>query len=186
MTSKGGLKMTTERQQQLNILKDRFLIHMYRHPSSSWEEIEEKLVKNEQLIDTLILMEQTGGEPDLVKTPDGSYIYVDLSKESPKGRRSLCYDREALNSRKEHKPVSSVMDMASEMGVWVVDEKLYYFLQSIESLDLKTSSWLLTPKEFRALGGALNAEKRYDRVFTFHNGADSYYGSRGFRSYIKI
>ena len=167
------------------ILKDRFDQNMHRHPGVSWKIVEEKILYHKDTLITLEKMESTGGEPDVLSY-EGDLYYVDFSKESPSGRRSLCFDEKAWHARKQNKPQSSVEKEALSMGVELVDEKMYFFMQSIEDLDLKTSSWIATPKEFRALGGALNAEKRYQRTFVFHNGADSYYAARGFRGYIKI
>ncbi|MCY1026383.1 DUF4256 domain-containing protein, partial [Mammaliicoccus sciuri] len=131
-------------------------------------------------------MEQTEGEPDVIGLEDDAYIFVDCSKESPKGRRSVCYDRAALESRKKHKPETSVMDMVHEMNVTLINEEQYRHLQTLGEFDKKTSSWIETPTKIRDLGGALFCDLRYDTVFTYHNGADSYYGARGFRSMLKI
>jgi len=166
-------------------LKDRFEQNMHRHPGVLWKDIEDKILYHKDILMTLEKMEATGGEPDVLSYQDGLY-YVDFSKESPVGRRSLCFDEKAWHARKQNKPTSNVEKEASNMGVELVDEDMYVYMQSLEDLDLKTSSWIATPEAFRALGGALNAEKRYQRTFIFHNGADSYYAARGYRGYIKL
>ena len=171
----------------LEILKNRFLANPQRHPDIQWSEVETLLTNNPQALNILKLMEESGGEPDTIGYDSaGKLIYCDCSKESPLGRRSLCYDEEALAKRKNNPPVSSVMAHAANMGVKLMDEKLYRHLQSIEEFDLKTSSWIATPAAIREKGGALFCERRYGEVFTFHNGADSYYSSRGYRGYITL
>lgn len=167
------------------VLKDRFEQNMHRHLNISWKSVEEKILYHKDTLITLEKMEATGGEPDVLSY-EGELYYVDFSKESPSGRRSLCFDEKALQARKQNKPKSSVEKDALSMGVKLVDEDMYFYMQSLEDLDLKTSSWIATPKDLRALGGALNAEKRYQRTFVFHNGADSYYAARGYRGYIKL
>ena len=178
--------MSIEKYHELiNILKKRFEKHTYRHPSVTWDDIERALTQSDQLLTTLDHMEKTGGEPD-VMTYQNHIIYVDFSKETPKGRTSTCYDEEARLSRKKFPPETSAMLMAEKMGISLCDEQMYQALQDIEPLDLKTSSWILTPQKERGLGGALFGDRRYDRTFIYHNGADSYYGVRGFRGYIVI
>lgn len=167
-------------------LKNRFNLNLNRHPNIDWNLIESKLTSNKSLYDAVSKMEQTGGEPDVLSLVEGQLMFVDCSAESPSGRRSVCYDEIALRERKEHKPHDSAESMAFKMGISILDEKKYFKLQTFGSFDQKTSSWLNTPLEFRALGGALTGEKRYERVFIFHNGVQSYYQSRGFRGYILI
>lgn len=169
----------------LELLQKRFNQNMHRHANTNWQTVEDKLHAHKNHLDVLQKMEDTGGEPDVLEY-DGKLYIVDFSKESPKGRRSYCYDEKALYERKKFKPESSVEKVVKDIGVEVVDEAMYIFMQTVEDLDLKTSSWLKTPNDFRKLGGALNGEKRYQRTFIFHNGADSYYGSRGFRGYIQL
>ncbi|MBK9933736.1 MAG: DUF4256 domain-containing protein [Cytophagaceae bacterium] len=182
-------KLSTEEKDSLiKILKTRFEKNMGRHPGIKWEDVQTKLENNPEKLWSLDQMELTEGEPDVVGFDEksGEYIFYDCSPESPKGRRSLCYDRAALDARKEYKPTNSIMDMAAEMGVEVLTEEQYHFLQSLGNFDLKTSSWIITPFEIRKRGGALFGDRRYDHVFTYHNGADSYYAARGFRSALKI
>jgi hypothetical protein len=161
---------------------------MVRHQDLVWSEIREKLEANQEKLDSLHLMEETGGEPDVIgyeqKTKE--FIFVDCSPESPKGRRSICYDRKALDSRKEFKPKDTAMDMAAGMGVEILTEGEYRLLQELGSFDTKTSSWLRTPPEIRKLGGAIFGDRRYDRVFVYHNGAESYYAVRGFRASLRV
>jgi hypothetical protein len=166
----------------LLILKTRFHQHRHRHPGLFWEDVEPFLSKH---MDTIDMMEDSGGEPDVVVL-EGHWYVVDMVKETPKGRRSLCYDKNARLGRKKFPPSSSVMEMAEMIGISVVDEAMYHHLQAIEAFDEKTSSWILTDANLRAKGGALFGDTRYGRVFIYHNGADSYYESRGFRGYIKI
>lgn len=172
----------------LNILKIRFERNMQRHKAMKWSKIQHKLKTSLAKMWSLYEMERTGGEPDVVLHDHitDQYIFMDCSIESPSGRRSLCYDRKALDSRKDHKPENSVLDIASVMGVELLTEHDYYELQAIESMDLKTSSWLFTPDDIRKKGGALFADKRYGRVFVYHNGAESYYASRGFRALLRV
>jgi hypothetical protein len=172
----------------LQILQERFENHPYRHPHCSWKSIQKKLEENPTILNSLLQMEQTGGEPDVVELscdPQGIY-YIDCSEQSPTLRRSLCYDKDAWEKRKEHKPSGNACDRAAEMGVTLLDEMQYHALQEIGSFDTKTSSWLRTDSELRAQGGALFGDKRYGRTFIYHNGADSYYGVRGFRAFIKL
>jgi hypothetical protein len=167
----------------LEILQSRFNTHMDRHPDISWKAIEERI--GPAILSVISQMEESGGEPDLVII-DGKPAYADCSAESPAGRRSLCYDQQALDERKEAKPKSSALQMASEMGIAIMNEDQYGQLQSLGEFDRKTSSWLLTPDPLRAQGGALFGDRRYGRVFTYHNGAQSYYAARGFRGLVWI
>lgn len=172
----------------LKILTSRFLAHPHRHPHISWDDVETKLMENREKLAVLERMEETGGEPDVVELggESGEIIFVDCSVESPSGRRSLCYDRAALDARKENKPKNSVDEMAKEIGISLLNEKEYRALQSLDTFDTKTSSWIATPGSVRQLGGALFCDRRYDTVFLYHNGADSYYAARGFRGKISI
>lgn len=168
-----------------DILKDRFDNNMNRHPNTNWDEIWNKVEGNARILWSLNQMEITGGEPDVVEL-NGDLAFVDCSAESPVGRRSLCYDDDALQSRKANVPMNSAMNMAATMAVEVLNESEYRELQATVELDRKTSSWIATPDELRALGGALFCDRRYNRVFTYHNGAESYYSARGFRGKLKI
>lgn len=171
----------------IETLKKRFLDNPSRHVGVEWSDVEAKLLSSFKLW-SLSEMEKTGGEPDVVLFDENTnkIIFVDCASESPTGRRSLCYDQEALISRKTNKPVSSACAMALEMGVELLDERQYRALQQFGQFDLKTSSWVKTPTSIRDLGGALFCDRRYNQVFVYHNGADSYYGSRGFRSLLEI
>ena len=169
----------------LNTLKERFEKNTNLHKGLKWDDVAKRVDASPQALWTLAEMERTGGEPDVVKL--GKEIYfVDCSPETPKGRRSLCYDRAAWNSRKEHKPASDAMTVAAEIGIEIIHENEYRDLQKLGEFDLKTSSWVATPPEVRKLGGAIFCDRRFDRVFTYHNGAESYYGGRGFRGKLKI
>lgn len=161
---------------------------MARHKGMSWATVQTKLESAPDKLRSLHEMELTGGEPDVISwdKKSGEFLFVDCSAESPKERRSLCYDREGLISRKEFKPADTAMDMAHAMGVEMMNEEQYRFLQSLGDFDLKTSSWLLTPAPIRKLGGAIFGDKRYDHVFIYHNGAGSYYAARGFRGALKV
>ncbi|WP_425314318.1 DUF4256 domain-containing protein [Ruminiclostridium herbifermentans] len=161
---------------------------MNRHKGFEWDKIQARLESNADKLWSLKEMERTGGEPDVIDydKETGEYIFYDCSSESPKGRRSICYDREAQESRKEHKPKNNALDMAAAMGVEILTEEQYRRLQKLGSFDLKTSSWVKTPDYIRRLGGAIFCDRRYDTVFVYHNGADSYYGARGFRSLLKV
>jgi hypothetical protein len=172
----------------LKTLKARFEKNMNRHKSIEWTKVEAKLKKNADKLWSLNEMERTGGEPDVVgfDTKKGEYIFYDCSAESPKDRRSLCYDHEALEKRKEHKPKDSAVNLATAMGIELMTEEQYRELQKLGELDLKTSSWVKTPTDIRKLGGAIFCDRRYDKVFTYHNGADSYYAARGFRGVLKV
>lgn len=169
-------------------LKTRFEKNMNRHKEIKWSKVETKLNKSNKKLWSLNEMERTGGEPDVVgfdaKTKE--YIFYDRSTESPAGRRSLCYDAQALASRKEFKPKDSAINMATTMGIELLTEDQYRELQTLGEFDLKTSSWVKTPAEIRKLGGAIFCDRRYDKVFTYHNGAESYYAARGFRGVLKI
>jgi hypothetical protein len=169
------------------LLEERFHKNMHRHQGIEWSQVREHLEKSDK-ISSLEAMESTGGEPDVVgyDTEKNRVIFMDCSAESPIGRRSLCYDRSALESRKEHTPSDSVIDMAKNMGITLLSEDEYRYLQSIESIDQKTSSWILTPVDIRKLGGAIFCDRRYNTVFTYHNGADSYYAARGWRGSVRI
>lgn len=177
-----------QRQALLGTLKSRFEKNMRRHASLKWPDVQKKLDSNDAKLWSLNEMEGTGGEPDVTGFDEktGEFIFTDCSPESPKERRSLCYDRQALESRKEFKPKNTVIDMAAEMGIEILDEEQYRELQLLGPFDTKTSSWLKTPPDVRALGGAIYGDFRYGRVFVYHNGAESYYNSRAFRGMIKI
>lgn len=172
----------------LILLKERFDQNMDRHPKIHWTQIEERLRNNQKLLLSVSQMEETGGEPDVIVVPHAlnSLYFIDCSKESPAGRRSLCYDQEARNQRKKNKPESSAQEVANRLGIELLTEKDYLFIQSIGDFDGKTSSWLQTPLEMRGVGGALFGDKRFNRAFVYHNGADSYYSARGFRGKILI
>ncbi|MEB7643029.1 DUF4256 domain-containing protein [Acinetobacter pittii] len=172
----------------IELLKNRFEKNTHRHQEMNWLDVQNKLIKDPVKLRSLLEMENTGGEPDVIAydQPEDEYLFVDCSLETPKGRRSLCYDREALESRKDHPPKNSAIDVAKEMGVELLTEEQYSQLQEIEEFDLKTSSWLKTPNEIRKLDGALFADRRYGRVFIYHNGAQSYYAARGFRCCLRV
>lgn len=183
-------KTVGEEQQQaiLMKLKERFEANMARHENLQWPMIEDKLKANPAKLLSLSEMEATEGEPDVVAYDEGSdvYTFFDCSKESPKGRRSLCYDHTALIGRKKNPPKSSVMDVANDMGIGVLDEAQYRFLQQLGEFDVKTSSWLVTPDAIRQKGGAIFGDRRYDQTFIYHNGADSYYAARAFRGFLEV
>lgn len=172
----------------LSTLKVRFEQYMNRHQGMVWANIEAKLKVQPQKLWSLYQMEETGGEPDVVgyDKKTGEYLFYDCADETPKGRRSVCYDQEALNSRKEHKPKNSAVGMAAEMGIELLTEEEYRELQKLGKFDTKTSSWIKTPDEIRKLGGAIFADFRYNNVFVYHNGAESYYAVRGFRGSLKV
>ncbi|MEO8085422.1 MAG: DUF4256 domain-containing protein [Bacteroidota bacterium] len=179
---------TDQRKELFSILKTRFELNMIRHKGLEWTKVQSKLEQNPEKIWSLREMERTGGEPDVVtydKKKD-EYTFYDCSLESPKERRSICYDGDALASRKEHKPKNSAVDMAIDMGIEPLSEEQYRDLQNLGKFDSKTSSWIKTPAEIRELGGALFMDRRYDTVFLYHNGAESYYAARGFRGSIRI
>jgi hypothetical protein len=172
----------------LRTLKARFEHNMNRHKDVQWSNLQAKLEANAEKLWSLHEMERTGGEPDVVSHDKrtGEYIFYDCSAESPKGRRSLCYDREALDARKEAKPKDSAMDMASAIGIELLTEEQYRELQRLGNFDAKTSSWVKTPSAIRKLGGALFCDRRFDTVFVYHNGAESYYAARGFRGWLRV
>ncbi len=177
-----------ETKELIEILRLRFEENMHRHGNITWGEVLKRLNNNTKKIWSLNEMEKTGGEPDVVdfdKDTD-EYVFYDCSEESPIGRRNICYDYEALESRKKFKPENNAIDMANEMGIEILDEKEYRYLQGIGQFDLKTSSWIKTPIEIRNLGGAIFGDRRYNKVFVYHNGADSYYGVRGFRGSLRV
>ncbi|MCM3056186.1 DUF4256 domain-containing protein [Caldibacillus thermoamylovorans] len=185
---KGKSQLSPEQQEKLlEILKNRFEKNMNRHNGLEWEKVQAKLETNTEKLWSLYEMERTGGEPDVVgfDKETGEFIFYDCSPESPKGRRSVCYDREALESRKNHKPQNNAIDMARDMGIEILSEEQYRELQKLGHFDTKTSSWVKTPENIRKLGGAIFCDRRYDTVFVYHNGADSYYASRGFRGSLR-
>lgn len=180
-----------QQEQQAELLaavKMRFDGHMHRHEEINWQEVEEKLMKNRAKLWSLHEMERTGGEPDVVgfDNQTGEYIFYDCSPESPSGRRSVCYDEQALESRKKNKPGTSAEAMAEMIGIELLDEKSYRHLQKLGTFDKKTSSWIKTPDDIRKAGGALFCDFRYGHVFVYHNGADSYYAARGFRGMLRV
>jgi len=172
----------------LKTLKARFEKHKNRHKGLEWAQVEVKLTANPKKLKVLAIMEETGGEPDVIAfdKKTGEYTFVDCAAESPKGRRSVCYDQQALDERKEAKPADSATEMAAAIGIELLTEEEYKTLQELGEFDLKTSSWLLTPPAVRKLGGAIFGDRRYDRVFIYHNGAQSYYAARGFRGSLKV
>lgn len=177
-----------ERDELLRALKARFEKNMNRHEGLDWGKIQAKLENNPEKLWSLNEMESTGGDPDVLGLDEmtGEYIFCDCSEESPKARRSLCYDREALESRKENRPKNNVIDMAAAMGIELLTEEEYRNLQKLGKYDAKTSSWIRTPSDIRKLGGAIFADFRYGNVFVYHNGAESYYAARGFRGLLKV
>ena len=177
-----------EREELLQALKLRFEKNMHRHKAIAWADVRTRLESNPDALRSLREMEATGGEPDVIgqDREAGHYTFVDCSAESPSGRRSVCYDREALDSRKENKPQSSAVEMATAMGIDLLTEEQYRELQELGDYDAKTSSWVSTPPDVRALGGALFCDKRYGKVFVYHNGAQSYYAARGFRGSRRV
>lgn len=182
-------KLTAQQRNEIiSILSERFDKNMVRHKGISWKDVLKKLEKNDEKLISLRLMEETGGEPDVVAVDKktGEFIFYDCSAESPKDRRSLCYDRAALDARKENKPKDSAMDMANAIGGEMLTEEEYRYLQTLGKFDLKTSSWVKTPDPIRKLGGAIFCDRRYDTVFMYHNGAESYYAARGFRLSLRV
>jgi len=177
-----------QREELLRALKARFEKNMNRHKGHEWIKVQAKLEANTERLWSLNEMERTGGEPDVVggDKKTGEYIFYDCSAETPKGRRSVCYDREALESRKEHKPKNNAIDMAAAIGIELLTEEQYRELQELGEFDTKTSSWVQTPTEIRELGGALFCDRRYDHVFVYHNGAESYYAARAFRGSLRV
>ena len=182
-------KLSSEQSRELiNVLEKRFEKNMFRHREMDWSRIAARLEKATDKLRSLYEMESTGGEPDVVKfdKKSGEYFFYDCSNESPKGRRSLCYDRAALVARKEHKPANNAIDVADEMGIEILSEEEYRWLQTLGKFDSKTSSWIKTPADIRKLGGAVFCDYRYGHVFVYHNGAESYYAARGFRGKLGV
>lgn len=182
-------KLSQEQQNEiLNVLKIRFEKYRKRHKDLEWEKVQSKLLTNQEKLWSLDQMEQTGGEPAVISfdKKTGEYIFYDCAPESPKGRRSICYDHEALELRKENKPENSAKEMAADMGIEMLTEEQYRELQKLGNFDTKTSSWIITPQDIRKLGGALFGDYRYGTVFIYHNGAESYYAARGFRGSLKV
>lgn len=189
-------KLSAEQSDELlRVLKVRFEKNMHRHKDIKWDKVQEKLEANPKALWSLNEMEGTGGEPDVISNDNlpagkggnkGEYIFCDCSEESPNGRRSICYDREALETRKEHKPKDSAVNMAEAMGIELLTEEQYRELQKLGKFDTKTSSWVKTPADIRKLGGAIFCDQRYDTVFVYHNGAESYYAARGFRGLLRV
>ncbi len=179
---------SVQHEELIGALKFRFEKNMNRHKGLEWAKLQTRLDGNAEKLWSLNEMERTGGEPDVVgfDKNTGEYIFYDCSLESPKGRRSVCYDREGLESRKEHKPENNAVDMATAMGIELLSEEQYRELQKLGRFDTKTSSWVKTPAEIRNLGGALFCDRRYDHVFVYHNGAESYYAVRGFRGWLRV
>jgi hypothetical protein len=177
-----------QREELLKTLKARFDKNMSRHKGLEWQKVQGKLEANPSNLWSLNEMEKSGGEPDVVgfDKKTGEYIFYDCSAESPAGRRSFCYDRKALEERKEHKPKNNAVDMADSIGIELLTEEQYRELQQLGNFDTKTSSWVQTPSDIRKLGGAIFCDRRYDTIFVYHNGADSYYGARGFRGSLKV
>ncbi len=189
MTKGDNEELSSEqREELLRILKARFEKNMNRHKGLEWPKVQTKLKANTEKLWSLQEMERTGGEPDVVGHDEktGEYLFYDCSAESPKGRRSVCYDREGLESRKEHKPENNAMDMAAAIGIELLTEEQYRELQKLGKFDTKTSSWIKTPADIRKLGGALFADRRYGNVFVYHNSAPSYYGARAFRGSVRV
>ncbi|KGP91594.1 hypothetical protein N780_18315 [Pontibacillus chungwhensis BH030062] len=187
MTEASGLSLE-QKEELLEVLKERFENNMSRHEGLKWTEVQTRLETYEDKVWSLYEMERTGGEPDVVDYDKerGVYVFFDCSAESPKGRRSVCYDREALESRKKHKPETSAVDLATSMGIEILNEDQYRTLQKLGDFDKKTSSWVQTPEDIRDRGGALFCDFRYGHVFVYHNGAESYYAARGFRGVIRV
>lgn len=180
-------KSSQEQEEQLlTTLKVRFEKNMNRHKGIEWVKVQANLQANPEKLWSLNQMEETGGEPDVVGQEGGTFIFFDCSEESPKGRRSICFDRKAWERRKENKPENTAEDMAADMGIEILSEEQYRELQQLGKFDLKTSSWIATPEAIRKLGGALFCDRRYDHVFTYHNGAESYYAARGFRGLLRV
>ncbi|WP_337868604.1 DUF4256 domain-containing protein [Meiothermus sp.] len=177
-----------QRDDLLRLLKNRFEQHPHRHPGLRWADLEARLQAQPDKLASLLEMENTGGEPDVVghDPQTGAFIFFDCAPESPKGRRSLCYDQAARLARKQNRPAGSALEMAAAMGIELLTEEQYQALQQLGRFDTKTSSWLKTPEAIRKLGGAIFGDRRYDRVFIYHNGADSYYAARGFRGCLRV
>lgn len=188
-TSRRAKQLTPKQATDLQtILRDRFEENPERHRNVAWNDVQRRLEAHPDKLHALNEMERSGGEPDVVgrDKASGEFLFVDCSPESPSGRRSLCYDRQALNARKEHKPKNCAVDVATAMGVEILTEEEYRNLQKLGEFDTKTSSWIQTPSAIRKLGGALFCDRRYDAVFVYHNGADSYYAARGFRCLLRV
>ncbi|MBK6911214.1 MAG: DUF4256 domain-containing protein [bacterium] len=185
---KASTLSSKQRDELLKVLAARFDKHLKRHRGLKWADVETKLLEHPEKLWSLAEMESSGGEPDVIgldkKTAE--FVFADCAAESPKGRRSLCYDRDALDKRKENKPAGNAVEAAAAMGIELMTEEQYRDLQKLGEFDLKTSSWLLTPPEIRRLGGAIFGDRRYDTVFIYHNGAESYYAARGFRGLLKV
>lgn len=179
---------TGKREELLKVLKARFEKNVNRHKDLEWAKVQARLEANPKKLWSLNEMERTGGEPDVVgfDKQTGEFLFFDCSAETPKDRRNICYDRAALDARREYKPKDSAMDMAAAMGIEILTEEQYQELQKLGNFDIKTSSWLITPEEIRKHGGAIFGDRRYDHVFVYHNGADSYYGARGFRGSLRV
>ena len=188
MDTKGKTLSSKEREELLRKLEARFEKNMKRHKGLDWTRVQSKFEGNTEKLWSLHEMERTGGEPDVIgqDKKTGEYVFYDCSEESPKGRRSLCYDREALESRKEFKPKNSALGMAADMGIEILTEEQYRDLQNLGRFDTKTSSWVKTPPDIRKLGGALFCDRRFDHVFLYHNGAESYYAGRAFRGSLRV
>jgi hypothetical protein len=180
--------LSEQRDELIQVLKTRFEKNMNRHKGLAWSTVQARLEANPAKLWALHTMESTGGEPDVIgfEKKAGEYLFCDCSPETPKGRRSVCYDHEALEARKEHKPENSAMQMAADMGIELLTEEQYRELQKVGTFDTKTSSWLRTPAEIRKLGGAIFGDYRYGQVFVYHNGAESYYAARGFRGLLRV
>ena len=177
----------SERDELFDVLQARFEKHAHRHPSLAWADVQARLERNPEALRSLRAMEASSGEPDVIGDAEsGTITFCDCSAESPSGRRSLCYDLEGLSSRREHKPDGSAVEMATEMGIDLLTEEQYRELQQLGEFDTKTSSWVRTPRDVRSLGGALFCDRRYGRVFVYHNGAQSYYAARGFRGRLRV
>jgi hypothetical protein len=186
---KNNAKLTAKQEEELlSTLEVRFKKNLRRHKNIEWKKVESRLRSNSEKLWSLNEMENSGGEPDVIDydKKTGEYIFYDCSPESPDGRRSYCYDKEALASRKENKPKNSAVEVAASMGIEILNEQQYRELQKLGKFDLKTSSWVSTPVEIRKLGGAIFCDRRYDVVFLYHNGAESYYAARGFRGMLKV
>jgi len=188
MSSTNRTLTPEQREEVLSAIKARFEKNMQRHSGLKWSDVVERLEENPDKLWPLYEMERTGGEPDVIGRDEatGEIIFVDCSPESPKGRRSVCYDRQAQVGRKDYPPKNNAMDMAAEIGIEILTEEQYRELQKLGEFDMKTSSWVKTPERIRKLGGALFCDRRYDTVFVYHNGADSYYAARGFRGLLKV
>ena len=188
MDNKGKTLSPKQCEELLRTLEARFQKNIKRHKGLDWSRLQTKLETNIEKLWSLHEMERTGGEPDVIgqDKKTGQYVFYDFSEESPKGRRSLCYDHEALESRKEFKPKNSALGMAADMGIEILTEEQYRDMQTLGSFDTKTSSWVKTPAEIRKHGGAIFCDRRYDHVFTYHNGAESYYAARGFRGSLRV